>query len=195
MLRPPLRCLTRSRPRRPEGARRAGLSPASGRSIMRAPGRPLRVHGRGSEGCGEVAERSKALDWNSSNIFTGVRGFESHPLRQIWRHTKYVRAHPRFFPTNSLRYRLMSSAQVIPRAAEEGTPANVRGARHIIAIRTGLILHRGSQFSTRKSGTRENSRTLSVTTVRSSARACAAMRRSFGPIGLPCRARCWRISP
>jgi hypothetical protein len=31
---------------------------------------------------GEVAERSKALDWNSSNIFTGVRGFESHPLRQ-----------------------------------------------------------------------------------------------------------------
>jgi hypothetical protein len=30
-----------------------------------------------------VAERSKALDWNSSNIFTGVRGFESHPLRQL----------------------------------------------------------------------------------------------------------------
>ena len=30
---------------------------------------------------GEVAERSKALDWNSSNIFTGVRGFESHPFR------------------------------------------------------------------------------------------------------------------
>jgi hypothetical protein len=34
---------------------------------------------------GEVAERSKALDWNSSNIFTGVRGFESHPLRQTTR--------------------------------------------------------------------------------------------------------------
>jgi hypothetical protein len=33
---------------------------------------------------GEVAERSKALDWNSSNIFTGVRGFESHPLRQTF---------------------------------------------------------------------------------------------------------------
>jgi hypothetical protein len=32
---------------------------------------------------GEVAERSKALDWNSSNIFTGVRGFESHPLRHV----------------------------------------------------------------------------------------------------------------
>jgi hypothetical protein len=30
-----------------------------------------------------VAERSKALDWNSSNILTGVRGFESHPLRQL----------------------------------------------------------------------------------------------------------------
>ena len=30
-----------------------------------------------------MAERSKALDWNSSNILTGVRGFESHSLRQI----------------------------------------------------------------------------------------------------------------
>jgi 4-diphosphocytidyl-2C-methyl-D-erythritol kinase len=28
-----------------------------------------------------MAERSKALDWNSSNILTGVRGFESHSLR------------------------------------------------------------------------------------------------------------------
>jgi hypothetical protein len=32
---------------------------------------------------GEVAERSKALDWNSSYILTGVRGFESHPLRHL----------------------------------------------------------------------------------------------------------------
>jgi hypothetical protein len=32
---------------------------------------------------GEVAERSKALDWNSSNIFTGVPGFESLPLRHF----------------------------------------------------------------------------------------------------------------
>jgi hypothetical protein len=30
---------------------------------------------------GEVAEWSKALDWNSSNALTGIRGFESHPLR------------------------------------------------------------------------------------------------------------------
>ena len=30
-----------------------------------------------------MAERSKALDWNSSYISTGVRGFESHPLRQF----------------------------------------------------------------------------------------------------------------
>jgi AcrR family transcriptional regulator len=28
-----------------------------------------------------MAERSKALDWKSSNIFTGVRGFESHSVR------------------------------------------------------------------------------------------------------------------
>ena len=33
-------------------------------------------------GFGEMAERSKALDWNSSNIFTGVPGFESLSLRQ-----------------------------------------------------------------------------------------------------------------
>jgi hypothetical protein len=29
-----------------------------------------------------MAERSKALDWNSSNILTGVPGFESLSLRQ-----------------------------------------------------------------------------------------------------------------
>ena len=33
---------------------------------------------------GEVAERSKALDWNSSYIFTGVRRFESSPLRHFF---------------------------------------------------------------------------------------------------------------
>ena len=38
---------------------------------------------RGDKEFGEVAEWSKALDWNSSYIFTGVRGFESHPLRQM----------------------------------------------------------------------------------------------------------------
>ena len=32
---------------------------------------------------GEMAERSKALDWNSSNIFTGVPGFESLSLRHF----------------------------------------------------------------------------------------------------------------
>jgi hypothetical protein len=47
-------------------------NPAPGRSVSRA-----------KQGFGEVAERPKALDWNSSNIFTGVRGFESHPLRQM----------------------------------------------------------------------------------------------------------------
>src|SRR5262249_30072232 len=38
--------------------------------------RPQRIRG-------EMAERSKALDWNSSNILTGVRGFESHSLRHL----------------------------------------------------------------------------------------------------------------
>jgi hypothetical protein len=43
----------------------------------------IRAARNGRQGLiGEVAERSKALDWNSSNILTGIRGFESHPLRQ-----------------------------------------------------------------------------------------------------------------
>ena len=33
---------------------------------------------------GEVAEWSKALDWNSSYVRKGIRGFESHPLRQFF---------------------------------------------------------------------------------------------------------------
>ncbi len=33
---------------------------------------------------GEVAEWSKALDWNSSYARKGIRGFESHPLRQYF---------------------------------------------------------------------------------------------------------------
>ena len=45
--------------------------------------------------------------------------------------------------------------------------------------------HSDSQFSTRRPGTRENSRVFAVTTVRSSARACAAMSRSLGPIDVP----------
>ena len=42
--------------------------------------------------CGEVAERSKALDWNSSKLFTGFRGFESHPLRQLDRQPRNAAA-------------------------------------------------------------------------------------------------------
>jgi hypothetical protein len=38
---------------------------------------------------GQMAERSKALDWKSSNIFTGVRGFESHSVRH--KSVPYVR--------------------------------------------------------------------------------------------------------
>jgi hypothetical protein len=39
------------------------------------------VSTNGFRSFGEMAERSKALDWNSSNIFTGVPGFESLSLR------------------------------------------------------------------------------------------------------------------
>ena len=52
-----------------------------------------------------------------------------------------------------------------------------------------------SQFSMRSDGTRANSRVLAVTRVRSAASAWAAISRSFGPIGVPCRVRWWRIFP
>lgn len=51
-----------------------------------------------------------------------------------------------------------------------------------------------SQFSTRRRGTRENSATLLVTIVRPSARACAAMMRSLGPMGYPAASKPTRIS-
>jgi hypothetical protein len=40
-----------------------------------------------------MAERSKALDWNSSNIFTGVLGFESLSLRHIQKTKKLHAEH------------------------------------------------------------------------------------------------------
>ncbi len=47
-------------------------------------------------------------------------------------------------------------------------------------------VHSSSQFSTRNDGTRSNSRVFAVTSVRSAASACAAIRGAFGPIGAPC---------
>ena len=52
-----------------------------------------------------------------------------------------------------------------------------------------------SQFSRLKPGTRENSRSLSVTSVASIARACAAIQVSFAPIGVPWRSSRARILP
>lgn len=49
--------------------------------------------------------------------------------------------------------------------------------------------HSSNQFSTRREGTRSNSRVFAVTSVRSAASACAAINRSFGPMGVPCLAR------
>jgi hypothetical protein len=63
-----------------------------------------------------VAERSKALDWNSSNIFTGVRGFESHPLRQ-W--STVIRAGS-FATTNREPRQARKGAAVTARSGAEG---------------------------------------------------------------------------
>ena len=70
---------------------------------------------------GEVAERSKALDWNSSNIFTGVRGFESHPLRH-----------------GSMVVRVGSFATIRrePRQARKGAAVAVRSGAEVPLART-----------------------------------------------------------
>lgn len=51
-----------------------------------------------------------------------------------------------------------------------------------------------NQSSTRNSGTRANSRSLWVTSVRPRERACAAMKRSWLPMGVPARSSVARIS-
>ena len=68
---------------------------------------------------GEVAEWSKALDWNSSNIFTGVRGFESHPLRH---NTVVVRAGP-FATTSRQPRQARKGAAVTAASCAEDRPA------------------------------------------------------------------------
>lgn len=52
-----------------------------------------------------------------------------------------------------------------------------------------------NQFSTLSPCTRRNSRSLSVTITISSARACAAIRRSFAPIGVPAASSATRATP
>ena len=68
---------------------------------------------------GEVAEWSKALDWNSSNIFTGVRGFESHPLR----HSAVVVRAGSFATTNRQPRQARKGAAVPVTSGAEGRPA------------------------------------------------------------------------
>src|SRR5208282_6517710 len=71
---------------------------------------------------GEVAERSKALDWNSSNILTGVRGFESHPLRH--RGPLVVRASS------------FATTRREPRQARKGATVTVRAGAEVRLVRT-----------------------------------------------------------
>ena len=74
---------------------------------------------------GEVAERSKALDWNSSNIFTGVRGFESHPLRHA-----------------SMVVRVGSFATILrePRQARKGAAAAAMSGAEVRLVRAASHL-------------------------------------------------------
>ena len=60
-------------------------------------------------------------------------------------------------------------------------------ARH--GPRAKPFVHSSSEFSTRRHGTRANSRVLAVTSVRSAASACAAIDTSVGLMGVPCLVR------
>jgi hypothetical protein len=60
---------------------RSGNGPerSGGRAAVSAASNPTRS---GEKVYGQVAEWSKALAWKVSNTLKGVRGFESHPVRQ-----------------------------------------------------------------------------------------------------------------
>ena len=81
-----------SRPRSRSASPRRRGRPDAGRDRMPYHAPPF-LKGSCKQLIGEVAERSKALDWNSSNISTGVRGFESHPLRHLTARRDYGGPH------------------------------------------------------------------------------------------------------
>lgn len=97
------------------------------------------------------------------------------------------------------RIRISAGQRAMPRparlvAVEYGRRRQRFRGRATTAANSRTI-HSANQFSTRRPGTRRNSRSLPVTTVRSAARACAAIRRSLGPIVAPTDSRWVRMLP
>ena len=78
---------------------------------------------------GEVAERSKALDWNSSNIFTGVRGFESHPLRHCAQAGRSMVVRAGSFATMSRQ----------PRQARKGAAVTASSCAEVRPVRAAAL--------------------------------------------------------
>jgi len=77
----------------------------------------------------------------------------------------------------------------------EGTIVRASTASGRPSMSSNRRPHRSSQFSSLRSGTRSNSRVLSVTRTASRNSAYAAMRKSMAPIGVPFSFRCLRILP
>ena len=90
---------------------------------------------------GEMAEWSKALDWNSSNTFTGIRGFESHSLRHFF--PGGIQPAPRH-RTRSMVARVGSSATVNrePRQARKGATVTARPGAGGVPARVASRRHR-----------------------------------------------------
>ncbi len=75
-----------------------------------------------------MAEWSKALDWNSSNVLTGIRGFESHPLRQI----RPMVARIGSFATNRHESRQVRKEATVMVGSGAGVPAGAGRLQNIL---------------------------------------------------------------
>lgn len=96
----------------------------------------------------------------------------------------------RFPSLNSMQRALLSHRfRTSPVGRMSGASSDTLRGNHPLPLRPL------SQFCTLSPGTRENSRTLSVTTTYPSASAWAAMSMSFGPMSCPRFSRCARSSP
>jgi len=95
------------------------------------------------------------------------------------------------------RYFFERARPVCERAIESCGSPGCDGGFRTTGARAGPTNQAPSvvQFSTTSDGTRENSRTLSVTSTASRARACAAIQVSLAPIGKPWRSSRARTSP
>ena len=101
-----------------------------------------------------------------------------------------VTPNPGFRPKRSA----IRGAEATTAIAGPSDPDTGNAMRHASLAADASVFY-NSQFSTCRLGTRSNSLVLAVTRTALRDRACAAMSRSFGPMGLPAPSSPVRMSP